>query len=279
MRLNEHTAVSSSRLLLVPYDAHHVPTYHEWMADPAIQEATASEPLTLEEEYENQVSWRTSGDKLTFILCLTENKNEPSSSPSSSRLMGTAQAGVVRAGQADAPERMIGDINLFLTPWDEVDTSDDDGGGGATGDVSHVNGEIDIMIASPAHRRLGLGSEAVTALLRYIAQHAREILAEYAAFTAGTSSSTSKGQHQEQEQEQQEQQQYILKDLVAKINASNEGSIALFKRLGFRQRGEVNYFGEVQLVLEDFGGKAADIKDERSGAAHRELSWDRTGLN
>jgi hypothetical protein len=34
-----------------------------------MQEATASERLTLEEEYENQESWRASHDKLTFIIC------------------------------------------------------------------------------------------------------------------------------------------------------------------------------------------------------------------
>lgn len=34
--------------------ASHVPRYHEWMSDPAVREATASEELTLEEEYEMQ---------------------------------------------------------------------------------------------------------------------------------------------------------------------------------------------------------------------------------
>ena len=32
----------------------HIPKYHEWMANPDLQEATASEPLTLEAEYEMQ---------------------------------------------------------------------------------------------------------------------------------------------------------------------------------------------------------------------------------
>ena len=30
---------------------------HEWMIDPILLELTASEPLTLEEEFENQKSW------------------------------------------------------------------------------------------------------------------------------------------------------------------------------------------------------------------------------
>ena len=72
-------------MLLVPYSAHHVPKYHEWMKDPVgavssryryeshdqqeIQLATASEPLTLDQEYAMQQSWRADADKLTFIIC------------------------------------------------------------------------------------------------------------------------------------------------------------------------------------------------------------------
>lgn len=42
---------------LVPYKPEHVLRYHEWMKSPFLQEMTASEPLTLEEEYEMQQSW------------------------------------------------------------------------------------------------------------------------------------------------------------------------------------------------------------------------------
>lgn len=66
--INEHVFLASSRLLLVPYLKPFVPRYHEWMCDPALLAATESEPLTLEEEYENQHSWLNSCDKLTFIL-------------------------------------------------------------------------------------------------------------------------------------------------------------------------------------------------------------------
>lgn len=37
-------------------------------ADPALLEATASEPLTPEEEFENCTSWREDAEKCTFIV-------------------------------------------------------------------------------------------------------------------------------------------------------------------------------------------------------------------
>ena len=65
---NEGVCLSSHRIRLVPYLQHHVPRYHRWMSNPMLLQTTCSEPLTLEEEYENQISWLASSDKLTFIL-------------------------------------------------------------------------------------------------------------------------------------------------------------------------------------------------------------------
>jgi len=309
MRLNENTAVSSSRLLFVPYDAHHVPTYHEWMSDPAIQEATASEPLTLEEEYENQISWRTSGDKLTFILCLlgdtstTTTDLTTTEDPSGSRREGqegdvaAESTQIYKAGIVDTPARMIGDINLFLTPCDDDDDEDNDGdedsttaasnnhnntnnnSRGRANRMTYLNGEIDIMIASPAHRKRGYGREAVSTLLTYIRRHTGQITAEYAAFAdsiaaaAASSSSTTKSESTAGGQ------QFVLRDLVAKINAGNQGSIALFQKLGFKQRGEVNYFGEVLLVLQGFCHGVENVETKAEALyGYEELRWDRAAI-
>ncbi len=54
MRINEATAIVGRTLRLVPYAAHHVERYHEWMQDEVLRAATASEPLTLDEEYQMQ---------------------------------------------------------------------------------------------------------------------------------------------------------------------------------------------------------------------------------
>ncbi|KAK4192995.1 GNAT domain-containing protein [Podospora australis] len=228
MKLNEHAAVSTTSALLVPYDHHHVLTYHAWMQDPAIQEATASEPLTLEEEYENQESWRLSHDKLTFIIC------QPPLSSS-----------VVSSGEADTPERMIGDVNLFLYPHEEEDEE-------PTAQPKFCVGEVDIMIADPAQRGKGLGRAVVGAFLAYIEKHEQEIMEEYA---SDKDISPAPG----------------LKMLMAKISEGNTKSIALFESLGFEKEGEVNYFGELKLVLRDLKG----FVEKRTPEGYKELVYSR----
>lgn len=66
--INEHVYLIGPELVLVPYLSPFVPRYHEWMCDPALLAATESEPLSLDEERENQLSWLQSTDKMTFIL-------------------------------------------------------------------------------------------------------------------------------------------------------------------------------------------------------------------
>ncbi|QPG97077.1 hypothetical protein C2857_005724 [Epichloe festucae Fl1] len=183
------------------------------MQDPAIQEATASEPLTLEEEYENQRSWRASHDKLTFIVCES---------------LGPSSAGV-EAGVADANDRMRGDVNFFIHHHDDQSP---DGGG----ETARLRGEIDVMVAERGNWRKGYGGASVRCLLVYIWRNLRGILREYAAKegTAAAAAAAAGGK---------------MVGLMAKIKEGNEGSRGLFGKLGFRQSGEVNYFGEVMMVM------------------------------
>ncbi|KAK4250678.1 GNAT domain-containing protein, partial [Corynascus novoguineensis] len=226
------TAVSTTRALLVPYDRRHVLTYHAWMEDPAIQEATASEPLTLEEEYENQESWRASHDKLTFIVCQPLTTDETSDH---------CERKSIQAGEADVSEKMVGDINLFLYPYEDEDEGDEDRGEALpSATPEFCVGEVDIMIADGQHRGKGLGRAVVQAFLQYVHRNLDGVVREYAEDKDMTVPPR-------------------LKLLMAKINQSNEKSIILFKRLGFEQEGGVDYFGEVKLVLRDLGKLAAEV--------------------
>ena len=56
--MRDNWNISLSHLVsLVPYQKKFVEKYHHWMCDPEIQEQTASEPLTIEEEYDMQKTW------------------------------------------------------------------------------------------------------------------------------------------------------------------------------------------------------------------------------
>ncbi|KAH8598122.1 GNAT domain-containing protein [Bisporella sp. PMI_857] len=150
MFVNQGTAILTSKITLVPYEKRHVETYHEWMKDPEIQEATASEPLSLEEEYAMQASWRTDADKLTFIAC----------KPPSADLVNQTKAGTI-----DAPSEMIGDVNLFLSTADE--------------DPEGCIGELELMVAPQVARRQGYGRATILAFLHYIQRNLAEVLAEF----------------------------------------------------------------------------------------------------
>ncbi|EOD22164.1 N-acetyltransferase 9 [Emiliania huxleyi CCMP1516] len=81
MRDNLTTILRGRRVRLVPYLPLHVPRYHRWMQDEELQRLTCSEPLTLAEEYANQLSWREDASKATFIVCALDghsaNTDEP----------------------------------------------------------------------------------------------------------------------------------------------------------------------------------------------------------
>ena len=68
MRDNWDLALHSNRLVLLPYRKSNVVQYHAWMQSPSLLEATASEPLSLQEEYAMQQTWRDDPTKCTFIV-------------------------------------------------------------------------------------------------------------------------------------------------------------------------------------------------------------------
>lgn len=197
--------------------------------------------MTLEEEYENQESWRTSHDKLTFIVC------EPLSGAASKE---NDEARQIKAQVEDSPDKMKGDINFFLYLADEED--DDEVVEPREGSTIRLTGEVDVMIANTQHRGKGVGEAAVRSILAYIRRNLLEILKEYA-----------QGEKLNVEKVQ-------LVGLMVKIKQENTGSRALFKKLGFKQEGEANYFGEVKMVID---WEASKSEDMAGGLEYRELEY------
>lgn len=130
MKLNQNTMLLGKKVVLVPYTAEHVPRYHEWMKSEELRNLTASEQLTLQQEYDMQCSWCEDEDKCTFIVLDAEKWQ----------------------AQPRPPEEscMVGDVNLFLTDLEDP-----------------TLGEIEVMIAEPSCRRQGLGTEASLLIMSY----------------------------------------------------------------------------------------------------------------
>ncbi|XP_006814750.2 N-acetyltransferase 9-like protein [Saccoglossus kowalevskii] len=129
MKLNENSLIEGKRVVLVPYKVDHVMKYHEWMQSTELQTLTASEPLTLDEEYDMQQSWWTDENKCTFIV-LEKDKWVDS-----------------KNSEIDC---MCGDVNLFFNSQDDNSTA-----------------EIEIMIAENSCRGKGFGKEALLLMMNY----------------------------------------------------------------------------------------------------------------
>ncbi|KAH7401770.1 GNAT domain-containing protein [Phaeosphaeria sp. MPI-PUGE-AT-0046c] len=228
MKLNEHEAILTSRLLLVPYSTHHVPTYHEWMQDEEIQKATASDPLSLPEEHAMQQSWRLDHDKLTFIIC---SAPPPSTNASPTTLIPQ---------EHDTPSTMLGDVNLFLYEDPDLPSSTTTPSTDPTDSVPII-GELEIMLPLPSSRRQGLATSALKAFVAYITSPTNlpRIMEEY---RLGCD----------------ERSERFLRYLRVKIDKENEASLGLFGKLGFARVGEVNYFGEVEMRREVREGGMTD---------------------
>ena len=125
-----------NKISLVPYLREHVEVYNGWMKSQELLEMTASEPLTLEEEYAMQASWRIDEKKCTFII-LAHNSEMSLSSLSRTETFATEGG-------------MIGDCNYYCNVDEEPYTA-----------------EIEIMIAETSVRRKGLAQEALKMFFVY----------------------------------------------------------------------------------------------------------------
>jgi RimJ/RimL family protein N-acetyltransferase len=142
MRDNCNISIRGNQVVLVPYQRKFVSKYHVWMQDPQLLLMTASEPLTIEEEYAMQRSWKDDADKCTFIVL-----SNCSSSRASRRFDDSSEE---EASVTDEIRSMVGDVNLFLNDPEDRTVA-----------------EIDVMIADPGSRRQGLGEETVSLMMGY----------------------------------------------------------------------------------------------------------------
>nr|XP_027078475.1 N-acetyltransferase 9-like protein isoform X5 [Coffea arabica] len=129
-------SLEGKKVILVPYMKEHVEKYHEWMQDPALLEATASEPLTLDEEYDMQLSWTQDPFKQTFIILDKE------------LVVGEFVHGDPHV------EAMVGDVNIYMNDLDDAEMA-----------------EIEIMIAETKSRGKGLGKESVLMMMAFAVEN------------------------------------------------------------------------------------------------------------
>ncbi|XP_021735205.1 N-acetyltransferase 9-like protein [Chenopodium quinoa] len=129
-------SLEGEKVILVPYMKEHVPNYHQWMQDPYLLFVTGSEPLTLDQEYEMQLSWSQDPLKRTFIV-LDKQMIE----------------GKILHGQPHI-EAMVGDVNIYMNDPDDP-----------------LFAEIEIMIAEPKSRGKGLGKEAVMMMMAFAVEN------------------------------------------------------------------------------------------------------------
>ncbi|KNA20241.1 hypothetical protein SOVF_054120 [Spinacia oleracea] len=129
-------SLEGEKVILVPYMKEHVPKYHQWMQDPALLFATGSEPLTLDQEYDMQLSWSQDPLKHTFIVLDKQ------------MIMGEFVHGQPHT------EAMVGDVNMYMNDPEDP-----------------LFGEIEIMIAEPKSRGKGLGKEAVVMMMAFAVEN------------------------------------------------------------------------------------------------------------
>ncbi|KAI9183502.1 hypothetical protein H9P43_004420 [Blastocladiella emersonii ATCC 22665] len=172
----------AGRLSLVPYLPCHVPKYHEWMQSPELLAATASEPLSLREEYAMQQSWREDPDKLTFILAwsgLPLNYDPAALTRTDEAEPDEALAlDPAAADQLRGLGGMVGDVNLFFHPYYQDDDEEDADAEPSATDSRPLyrTAEVEIMVAEPSARGHGLAQRALAWIMAYARAHIRSDL-------------------------------------------------------------------------------------------------------
>ena len=145
--INNQPEISTLRLRLRPYTKDLVEKYHSWMLDPWLLEMTASEPLSLDEEYKAQEEWFRDSNKQTFIIF---DK-------------GVQEEQQLSEDECSNVAGMCGDVNLFLMDEDASESYALTAESAAPVKAA----EIMIMIAESWARGKGYAKEAIRAMMSY----------------------------------------------------------------------------------------------------------------
>ncbi|KAF9069982.1 GNAT domain-containing protein [Rhodocollybia butyracea] len=218
MLCNKNTVLVGANVVLVPYQVSHVPRYHAWMEDEELRRLTASEPLTLEQEYEMQQKWQTDEDKLTFIIVARE---------ADVYIPDSTQVAPTDPRVSSLP--MVGDVNIFFSG--NVGTSDVT----ISGD-QEFSAEAEIMIAESSCRRRGYATEALRLVFQYVTGCPAAYFTEHPRTQAETQHNQVKMPHT-----------IPPRSLITRISDTNTPSIKLFENLGFRVTKHVKVFDEVEM--------------------------------
>mmetsp|Transcript_475 Transcript_475/g.1055 ORF Transcript_475/g.1055 Transcript_475/m.1055 type:complete len:284 (+) Transcript_475:39-890(+) len=217
MKINYELCLSGNSCIFVPYRPEHLPNYHEWMQDSFLLEATASEPLTMDQEIEMQREWRDDETKCTFILLARDLI--PGGKKSGIPPPPTEKESEISDEKKSYPElvqqtldAMIGDVNLFLSEEELEESGDEESKQTAQLTPAHMQAELDLMIAAASHRHKNLGTELALMMMHYGAKYLQ------------------------------------IRRFFVKIKDTNHSSLKLFKeKLGFVQCAYAECFGEYEL--------------------------------
>ncbi|GAC96708.1 hypothetical protein PHSY_004292 [Pseudozyma hubeiensis SY62] len=236
MKINRATVLVGRKVVLVPYRKQHVPRYHEWMKDSTIQEQTASEPLSLQEEYEMQQSWAIDEDKLTFIILARPEGLQ-------------SEAG---AEEMISACKMVGDVNIFFNPRHDEDEEDQDAPTqGKQQDLPQsmaFDAECEIMIAEHDYRRKGIAREALQMMISFVTSDPTPKASSPSDTSAGSSTADPDASSTaSQDREIHCTLPIPFEWLTCKISLSNDPSINLFESLGFTRHKVSQVWKEVEM--------------------------------
>ncbi|PPQ73953.1 hypothetical protein CVT24_012542 [Panaeolus cyanescens] len=226
------------------------------MLSEELRTLTASEPLSLGEEYEMQSQytpifskWQNDPDKLTFII-LARKASPLSTSSAQTDSLDATESLTIRPNDPRLQQyQMIGDVNIFLSgpipiqgsdqtiPQETTDKKNENGAEEEKeDDEEEFHAEAEIMIAEPSFRRKGFAVEALQLMLGYATGQpdAFVVPGQDSAFTPNASLPPSP-------------LNIPPSSLLVKIGDTNHASIKLFQKLGFEIVKRVEVFQEVEM--------------------------------